>query len=331
MGIRQKLGERIKAAREELGVTQQVLADTLGINRAVISDWENGKTSPNLDRMDVLAAFLQKPMSHFFTEPTEMQGHRVKNPAFYVRAYSKTITRLREMELEQRRQAKGLATLRSHFASQATLLLETLTPEEREAIDKQELDRQISDLTGLANTPAGPKLRERHVSQAYASINALPRLMDEVELDGMDYEQSLLHQLRLFLRSHRKREWDKKFTDEELEVEADRITGALDRDGQFEVSELLRLLSRLEVATRARWTKRSPDFKLEKAFELSRRFAYGPLQGDADTYFPAKLADEAASTWHFEIATAPDVERIQQISEFWRLYLERVEENSIPF
>lgn len=331
MGIRQKLGERIKAAREELGVTQQVLADTLGINRAVISDWETGKTSPNLDRMDVLASFLQKPMSYFFTEATEMRGHQVKNPAFYVRAYSKTITRLREMELEQRRQAKGLLALRRHFASQATLLLESLTPEEREAIDKSELDGMISDLSKLANTPVGPRLREKHVSQAYATINALPRLMDEVELDGMDYEDSLVYQLRLYMRASRKRAWDDKFTAEELEAEADRILGYLDGDGQHEVLDLLRLLSRLEVATRARWQKAKPDFRYEKAFELSRRFAYGPLQGDSDTDFPEKFAEEAADVWNYEIAGAPDLERIQQICEFWRLYLDKVAVNSIPF
>jgi hypothetical protein len=214
---------------------------------------------------------------------------------------------------------------------QASLLLETLTPEEREAIDKQELDRQIRDLAALANTPVGPTLRERCVSEAYATVNALPRLMDEVELDGMDYDHSLIHQLRLFLRGHRKRGWDKKFTDEELEIEADRILGNLDGDNKHEVSELLRLLSRLEVATRSRWNKRRPDFRLEKAFELSRRFAYGPLQGTSETDFPEKFAEEAAEVWNYEIAGAPDVERIQQIAEFWRLYLAKVEVNSIPF
>lgn len=217
MGIRQKLGERIKAAREERSVTQQVLADVLGINRAVISDWENGKTSPNLDRMDVLAAFLQKPMSYFFTEPTEMMGHRVQNPAFYVQAYSKTIKRLREMELELRRQAVGLKCLQKHFASQAALLLESLTPQEREAIEVASLDASIPDLAAWEDSQLAIEqtqefdlefvvragdARDGIASQAFATINAFPRIMDEVGGEEPTARWPLPGQLQAYLQKY---------------------------------------------------------------------------------------------------------------------------------
>lgn len=57
------IGLRIKEAREELGLSQEDLADILGIAFQSIQQWESGKTTPRQTRMRKLAAALGKTPS----------------------------------------------------------------------------------------------------------------------------------------------------------------------------------------------------------------------------------------------------------------------------
>lgn len=41
------INEDIKNSRERLGLTQEEMADTLGINRKTIGEWESGQSTPN--------------------------------------------------------------------------------------------------------------------------------------------------------------------------------------------------------------------------------------------------------------------------------------------
>jgi len=50
------LGEQIKAARERAHLTQQQLADLLGVDRKTVDNWENHRTSPR-NRMGALIAW----------------------------------------------------------------------------------------------------------------------------------------------------------------------------------------------------------------------------------------------------------------------------------
>ena len=43
-----ELGERIKAARGEFGLTQEQAAEALGVSRQTLSNWERGKTYPDI-------------------------------------------------------------------------------------------------------------------------------------------------------------------------------------------------------------------------------------------------------------------------------------------
>lgn len=52
------LGSRIRYARNNAGLTQQALADALGIQRVNISTWENGITNPETARIPQLAELL---------------------------------------------------------------------------------------------------------------------------------------------------------------------------------------------------------------------------------------------------------------------------------
>mgnify|MGYP001113103084 FL=1 len=52
------IGQRIRECRSAKKLTLQQIGDHFGINRASVSDWENDKTRPDLDRIVSLARLL---------------------------------------------------------------------------------------------------------------------------------------------------------------------------------------------------------------------------------------------------------------------------------
>lgn len=57
------IGQFIKERREELGLTQQVLADQIGVMPATLSLYESGNRNPDLNRLAVIADKLHVPMA----------------------------------------------------------------------------------------------------------------------------------------------------------------------------------------------------------------------------------------------------------------------------
>ena len=52
-------GQRLKRLRNEIGLTQQTLADRIGIIRELISDYERGRLRPHYDIVAKLAVALE--------------------------------------------------------------------------------------------------------------------------------------------------------------------------------------------------------------------------------------------------------------------------------
>ena len=50
-------GQRLRAAREQKGISQKSVAELLGVTRTQISDIENGKTGTSMARLVTLAEF----------------------------------------------------------------------------------------------------------------------------------------------------------------------------------------------------------------------------------------------------------------------------------
>lgn len=53
------IGDRIRARRKAVGLTQQGLAEAFGINRVSVTLWENNSTAPERDKIVPLAEILQ--------------------------------------------------------------------------------------------------------------------------------------------------------------------------------------------------------------------------------------------------------------------------------
>ena len=45
------VGKMIKKLREEANMTQDNLAEKMNVTRQAVSNWENGKTSPDIDTL----------------------------------------------------------------------------------------------------------------------------------------------------------------------------------------------------------------------------------------------------------------------------------------
>jgi transcriptional regulator with XRE-family HTH domain len=72
-----KLGDRIRQARNELGISQEKLADLANTTQNTISQYENGKRSMRVSELPQLASALKKPVSYFI-EDTFNASHKVK-------------------------------------------------------------------------------------------------------------------------------------------------------------------------------------------------------------------------------------------------------------
>lgn len=59
MGSQEKLGKNVKKAREQLGLTQEELAEKAGVHVSYISRIERGKVNPSYEVLESIAKTLK--------------------------------------------------------------------------------------------------------------------------------------------------------------------------------------------------------------------------------------------------------------------------------
>ena len=74
-----EFGENIRMAREEMGITQQTLADKLYVTRQAVSRWENGSRYPDLLTAKALAKSLDTTLDDLLTDD-DMRTYPEVNP-----------------------------------------------------------------------------------------------------------------------------------------------------------------------------------------------------------------------------------------------------------
>lgn len=74
-----EFGENIRKAREEMGVTQQTLADKLYVTRQAVSRWENGSRYPDLLTAKALAKSLDTTLDDLLMDD-DMRTYPEVNP-----------------------------------------------------------------------------------------------------------------------------------------------------------------------------------------------------------------------------------------------------------
>lgn len=62
-----RIGQRIATVRKEANLTQQDLADRLGVTYQAVSNWERGQSMPDLFRLKDLAALFRLSLDDFLS------------------------------------------------------------------------------------------------------------------------------------------------------------------------------------------------------------------------------------------------------------------------
>lgn len=60
--VRKTLGETLRDKRIERGMTQELVAELLGVSRQAVSKWESGKTDPSTANLLALAELYEVPV-----------------------------------------------------------------------------------------------------------------------------------------------------------------------------------------------------------------------------------------------------------------------------
>lgn len=63
-----EIGEEIKKRRRELGISQERLAEILGVTYQQVQRYESGANKLNVENIQVIADTLAVPMSYFFED-----------------------------------------------------------------------------------------------------------------------------------------------------------------------------------------------------------------------------------------------------------------------
>ena len=90
----QKVGQRIRAIREQRGLSLRALAELCGLSTNAISLIERGENSPTVSSLHLLATALEVPITDFFESEQEQSavlvrpGHRLISHADGIRLES---------------------------------------------------------------------------------------------------------------------------------------------------------------------------------------------------------------------------------------------------
>lgn len=67
------LGDRIKRARKKIGLTQEDIANKIGVKRSVISKYENGLIEPSISQLKKIADALDVPWYELYSDSSQGQ------------------------------------------------------------------------------------------------------------------------------------------------------------------------------------------------------------------------------------------------------------------
>lgn len=74
-----EVGERLKARRNELNLTQDQVAESLGITRQTMSNWENGRSYPDIERVIRLSEIYALSLDELLKGDQKMVRHLQEN------------------------------------------------------------------------------------------------------------------------------------------------------------------------------------------------------------------------------------------------------------
>lgn len=72
------IGDRIQNLRKLRGISQEELADRIGVSRQAVSKWESDQTSPDIEKVILLSEYFETTTDYLLKgiEPAEDTGHK---------------------------------------------------------------------------------------------------------------------------------------------------------------------------------------------------------------------------------------------------------------
>ena len=74
------LGEKIKEARKQCGLTQEQLAEKMTLSRSAIAKWESDIGLPDVDNLKLLAQLLNVSIDYLLDDGEAMDEHVIREP-----------------------------------------------------------------------------------------------------------------------------------------------------------------------------------------------------------------------------------------------------------
>jgi len=69
-----KIGERVKFRRQDIGMSQEALAEILDVSYQQIQRYESGRNRLNVENIQLIAHALGVPISFFFDVPSDSES-----------------------------------------------------------------------------------------------------------------------------------------------------------------------------------------------------------------------------------------------------------------
>ena len=69
MSIKAKVGQRIRELRNQIGISQEALANKAEIDRTYVTDVENGRRNISIENLEKLVIALEVSFKDFFDSP----------------------------------------------------------------------------------------------------------------------------------------------------------------------------------------------------------------------------------------------------------------------
>lgn len=66
--LKKLFGTRLKQIRKQQKMTQESLAEAVGVSTSTIQRWEYGEMAPEFDRLEILAKALNRKTEDFFKD-----------------------------------------------------------------------------------------------------------------------------------------------------------------------------------------------------------------------------------------------------------------------
>ena len=72
------IADRIQSLRKTKGISQEELADAVGVSRQAVSKWESEQATPDLDKVVIMSDFFDVTTDYLLKgiEPVKTDGHK---------------------------------------------------------------------------------------------------------------------------------------------------------------------------------------------------------------------------------------------------------------